>query len=158
MRDVLQRSYDQFLTVVGWSGVVIGLGLLGVSLALQLDYSPFQHPGAAPPAADRVEVLRFDSVRWLVTAIAGSLCGVRAAPRRRSRFEPGPGAAVAIPLAVLAGVVAMGAVSTACWFYWMKQLPGGDRMHNALLCGAYFALPAALLLSFAASLISRPSN
>ena len=158
MRDVLQRGYYQFLSVVGWSGVVIGLALLGVSLMLQLDCSPFRHPGIAPPAADRVEVLRFDSVRWLVTAIAGSLCGVRLAPRRRSRFEPGPGAGVAVPLAVLVGVVVMGAISTVCWFFWMKQLPGGDRMQNALLCGGYFALPAALLLTFAASLISRPSN
>jgi hypothetical protein len=158
MRDVLQHSYYRFLTVVGWSAVAIGLGLLALSLVLQLDYSPFQHPGAAPPAADRVEVLRFDSVRWLATALAGSLCGVRVAPRRRSRLQPGPGAAVAVPLAVLVAVVAMGAVSTACWFYWMKQLPGGDRMHNALLCAGYFALPTALLLSFAASLVSRPPN
>jgi hypothetical protein len=156
MRDVLQRGYYQFLSVVGWSGVTVGLVLLGVSLVLHLDYSPFHHPGAAPVAADRVEVLRFDSVRWLVTAIAGSLCGVRLAPRRRSRLEPGPGAAVAFPLAVLVGVVVMGTVSTVCWFYWMKALPGADRMHNALLAGGYFALPAALLLTFAASLVSRP--
>jgi len=38
-------------------------------------------------------------------AIAGSICGVRQAPRRRSRYERGPGAQVAYPLSVLMGVV-----------------------------------------------------
>ncbi len=155
MRDALQQGYYQFLKVAGWCGIVIALGLLAIAVVLQLDYSPFHHPGATPAPADRVDVLRVDSVRWLLTAIAGSLCGVRLAPRRRSRFERGPGAQVAYPLTVLVAVVLMGAVSTVCWFYWMKHLPGGDRMQNIWMCAGYLALPTALLLTFAASLFSR---
>ena len=155
MREQLQRGYDQFLTVVGWLGVLIGLGLLETNVVLHLGYSPFQHPGGTP-GPDRLELLRLDGVRWLATAITGSICGVQRAPRRRSRFERGPGAMVAYPLSVLLAVVVMAAGATFCWFYWMMRLPGGDRMQNALLAGGYFAVPAALLLTFAAALITRP--
>src|SRR3954468_8736799 len=90
VRAGLRDHYDQFLKVVGWLTTVVALLLLGVSLLMHLDYSPFRHPGA-PPSPDRLDVLRLDGVRWLLTTIAGSLCGMRHAPRRRSRFEPGPG-------------------------------------------------------------------
>jgi hypothetical protein len=155
MRGDLQRGYETFLAVVGWLGVLTGLGLLATNVVFHLGYSPFTHPGAAP-GPDRLDLLRLDGVRWLATAITGSICGVQRAPRRRSRFERGPGAAVAYPLSVLMAVVVMAAASTWCWFYWMMRLPGGDRMQNALLAGGYFALPAALLLTFAAALITRP--
>jgi hypothetical protein len=157
-RDLLRNSYDQFLKAAGWSAVIVGLALLGVSVAFNSGYSPFHHPGAPPATGEDVKLLlQLDSVRWLATAIAGSLCGVRRAPRRRNRYQPGPGAAVAVPLAVLMGVVVMGVISTVCWFFWMKHLPGGDRMHNALLCAGYLAIPAALLLTFAATLFTRPA-
>jgi hypothetical protein len=155
VREGLRDHYDHFLKVVGWIMTIIALVLLGVNLVLQLDYSPFRHPGA-PPSPDRLDVLKLDMVRWLLTTIAGSICGMRHAPRRRSRFEPGPGSSVAVPLAVLMGVVVMAAAATVCWFYWMLNLPGGDRMRNLLLCGGYFAIPAALLLTFVVSLFSRP--
>jgi hypothetical protein len=158
MREALHHHYDQFLKVVAWSGVAIGLALLGIDLMYLLGCSPFQDPGAALAPDDRVELLRLDSVRWLAIAITGSICGVRRAPRRRSRFERGPGASVALPLSVLMAVIAMALVSTVCWFYWMKHLPGGDRMQNALLGGGYFVLPAALLATFAASLFSRSAD
>jgi hypothetical protein len=158
MRQALQQGYYQFVKVTGCCLVVIGIGLLAISLVLQLDYSPFQHPGAAPTPGSEVDVLRLDSARWLLTAIVGTLCGMRRAPRRPSRFEPGPGASVAFPLTVLVGVVLMGVISTVCWFYWMRHLPGGDRMQNILLCGAYALLPVALLLTFGVALLSRPAD
>ncbi|HUA53191.1 MAG TPA: hypothetical protein VMB81_13560 [Candidatus Sulfotelmatobacter sp.] len=157
MREALQQGYHQFVKVTGACLVVTGIVLLGISLVLQLGYSPFQHPGAAPVPGGEADVLRLDSVRWLLTAIAGTLSGMRRAPRRSTRYEPGPGAAVAFPLTVLVGVVLMAAISTACWFYWMRHLPGGDRMQNVLLCGAYAVLPAALLFTFLAALLSRPA-
>ena len=156
-RDKLQRGYEEFMKVTGLLAVAIGLGLLGVTLYLHWSYSPFQHPGATP-GTNRVELLRFDGVRWLMISIAGSICGVRRAPRRRSRYEHGPGAQVAYPLSVLMGVVVMAVASFACWYYWMGHLPGGDRMQNGLLAGGYFAIPAALLLTFAASLLSAPAE
>jgi hypothetical protein len=52
----------------------------------------------------------------------------------------------------------MAAAATVCWFYWMMNLPGGDRMRNLLLGGGYFAIPAALLLTFMVSLFSRPAE
>ena len=157
-RQALQQGYHQFIKVTGCCLVGIAVGLLAVSLVTQLDYSPFQHPGATPTPGGEVDVLRLDSARWLLTAIAGTLCGMRRAPRRPSRFEPGPGAAVAFPLTVLVGVVLTAAISTVCWFYWMRHLPGGDRMHNILLCSAYGLLPVALLLTFLAALLSRPAD
>jgi hypothetical protein len=157
IRENLRRGYEQFMTAVGLIATLIGLGLLGFTLYLHWGYSPFHHPGAAP-GGDRVELLRFDGVRWLVIAIAGSICGVRRAPRRRSRYERGPGAQVAYPLSVLMGIVVMAAAATWCWFLWMGHLPGGDRMQNSLLAGAYFAIPAALLLTFAASLLGPPAD
>ncbi|MEJ0070782.1 MAG: hypothetical protein WDO24_20920 [Pseudomonadota bacterium] len=157
MREALQRGYEQFMKGAGLIAVVIGCGLLCVSVYLHWDYSPFHHPGATP-GADRVSLLRFDGVRWLMISIAGSICGVRRAPRRRSRYEQGPGAQVAYPLSVLMGVVVMAIAAFACWYYWMERLPGGDRMQNGLLAGGYFAIPAALLLTFAASLLSRPAD
>ena len=155
MREELRQGYEQFLAAVGWLGVVVGLGLLATNVVLHLGYSPFQHPGATP-GPDRLDLLRMDGVRWLATAITGSICGVQRAPRKRSRFERGPGAAVAYPLSVLMAVVVMAAGSTVCWFYWMMRLPGGDRMQNALFAAGYFVLPATLLLTFAAALATRP--
>jgi len=157
IRENLRRGYEQFMKATGLLAVLIGLGLLGVTLYLHWSYSPFHHPGAAP-GADRVDLLRLDGVRWLMISIAGSICGVRRAPRRRSRFERGPGAQVAYPLSVLMGIVVMAAAATWCWFLWMGHLPGGDRMQNALLAGGYFAIPAALLLTFAASLLGPPAE
>src|SRR5689334_19917268 len=120
MREELRHGYEQFLAAVGWLGVVVGLGLLATNVVLHLGYSPFQHPGATP-GPDRLDLLRMDGVRWLATAITGSICGVQRAPRKRSRFERGPGAAVAYPLSVLMAVVVMAAGSTVCWFYWMMR-------------------------------------
>ena len=156
MQTGLRDHYDQFLKVVGWLTTIIALLLLVVNLVLHLDYSPFRHPGV-PASPDRLDILKLDMVRWLLTTIAGSICGMRHAPRRRSRFDSGPGSSVAVPLAVLMGVVVMAAAATVCWFYWMLALPGGDRMRNLLLAGGYFAIPAALLLTFVVSLFSRPA-
>src|SRR5581483_7147919 len=150
-REQLRRGYEQFMQVVGLIAVTIALGLLGVTLYLHWGYSPFQHPGTAP-GADRIQLLRLDGVRWLMISIAGTICGTRRAPRRRSRYDTGPGAQVAYPLGVLMGVVVMAVAASACWYYWMQHLPGGDRMQNALLAGGYFAIPAALLLTFGAVL------
>jgi hypothetical protein len=157
MREALQRGYEQFMKTAGLIAVALGMGLLAVSIYLHWGFSPFHHPGAAP-GTNRVELLRFDGVRWLMISIAGSICGVRQAPRRRSRYETGPGAQVAYPLTVLMGVVAMAVAAFACWYYWMERLPGGDRLQNALLAGGYFAIPAALLLTFGAALFSAPRN
>ena len=77
-REELRQGYDQFLAVVGWLGVLIGLGLLGASIVLHIGYSPFVHPGATPaPGPERTELLRLDSVRWLATAITGSISSRR---------------------------------------------------------------------------------
>jgi hypothetical protein len=149
----IQDHYDQFLKVVGWLTTLIALILLGVTLVLHLDYSPFKHPGA-PASPDRLDILKLDMVRWLLTTIAGSICGMRHAPRRRSRFDSGPGSSVAVPLAALLGVVVIAGGATVCWFYWMMGIPGGDRMRNLLLAGGYFAIPAALLLTFVVSLFT----
>src|SRR6185369_3045206 len=46
VRDGLRDHYDQFLKVVGWLMTITALVLLGVSLLMHLDYSPFRHPGA----------------------------------------------------------------------------------------------------------------
>lgn len=153
----MTNHYDQFLRVVGWLGTIIALSLLGVSLVLHVDYSPFKHPGMAP-GNERLDTLYVDATRWVVTAIAGCVCGMRLAPRRRSRFQPGPGSSVAVPLAALFGVIVVAALSIVCWFFWMKGLPGGDRMRNLWLAGAYFAIPSALLLTFVVSLFSRPAD
>jgi hypothetical protein len=40
----------------------------------------------------------------------------------------------------------------------MGHLPGGVRLQNGLLAGGYFAIPAALLLTFAASLLGPPAE
>ena len=158
IRENLRRGYEQFMKATGLIAVLIGLGLLGVTLYLHWGLSPFHHPGAAPGDDRIVELLRFDGVRWLMISIAGSICGMRQAPRRRSRYERGPGAQVAYPLSVLMGVVVMAAAATWCGFLWMGHLPGGNRLQNGLLAGGYFAIPAALLLTFAASLLGPPAD
>lgn len=158
MRDRLRRGYEQFMRTVGLIAVVIGFGLLAVSFYLHWSYLPFHQPSAVPDA-NRLAIFKVDVARWLAISIAGSICGTRQAPHRpRSRYERGPGAQVAYPLGVLFGVVAMGAAATYCWFLWTDRLPGGDRLQNALLCGGYFAIPAALLLTFGAYLVSPPSD
>ncbi|MBV8169922.1 MAG: hypothetical protein JO021_24260 [Alphaproteobacteria bacterium] len=151
----MKNHYDDFLRAVGWIGTIIALSLLGVNLVLHLDYAPFKNPGMAP-GPERLDALYVDAARCVITAITGCVCGMRLAPRKRSRFQPGPGSSVAVPLAALLGVIVAAALSIVCWIFWMKGLPGGDRMRNLWLAGGYFAIPAALLLTFAVSLFSRP--
>src|SRR5260221_872030 len=152
MPGALQDSYHLFMKAIGWIAVAIGFVLLGVSLVMQLGYSPFAHPGMTP-GPDRVDVLRLDGIRWFMIAIAGAVCTVRRTPRRRERLGPESAAWIAVPLGALVGVIVMAVIATAAWFMWMARLPGGMPMENVMLCGAHFAIPAALLLTFAVSLV-----
>lgn len=148
MREMLKEGYERLLLVVGWTGIIMALALLALGLAFHLDYSPFVHPGA-PPGSDRIDLLKLDGIRWFLTAIVGSICGMRHTPtQRRDQGGRELSGWIAYPIGILMGVMVMATASTVCWFLWMERLPGGDRMENALLCGLYFAIPAALLFTF----------
>jgi hypothetical protein len=141
-KRTVQLLFERLILVLAWLSLILGTGLLLVSLIWHIDYSPFAHPGATP-GADRLLLLRVEALRWLLLATAGCMAAIINGPRWRRRLDERQFIGWMMPPVVaLIGTILMMLVSGALWFIWMDRLPGGERLANWAMAGIYFVLPA----------------
>ena len=153
MWHLLHSGADRTLQIIGWTCVVLALGCLLLSGAWHWPLSPLSHPGTAPDE-DRAALLAVDVFRWGMLGVAAMIAGVRQSPpptkamKERHRAQAMSGWMV-VPVVWLGIAMALAAISTGAWFFWMDRLPGGNRTENIVLALVY-AVPPWLLIVLAA--------